>query len=404
MRSSAPATLYYTWYVCVSRCCGGVEWDYAYQHFGCGYYVRNYRRFDIYPSYNGTSPPPLRFSLSSTPPFPMLTYSKIVVGVTKSLSTHFSHGGIADRMIYLNGYPFLDNKTDHTFGVPVSQVMSTHITSLPARGMQLKHLERLVKENTFQGYPIVQDLEGKILVGYVGRTELRYAVERARKEIGVQGTTKCIFTSSGPEEVTPHGSSDSSSSPTLDLSRYIDPTPLTVHPRLPLETVMELFKKMGPRVILIEYRGRLTGLVTVKDCLKYQFKVEAGHAGGDAVGEEGMERVYGVLRSVAMWVDGLMGRARRKAGLGGRGGGELRLVSPITPARPARGEDRAFAVGDEDDDEDRGEDVEYSKNHFHCRPNVSAMSFVLSMDAMDALCARRPSFAFDMFAHVRYAF
>jgi chloride channel 3/4/5 len=262
-------------------------------------------------------------------------------------------------MIYLNGYPFLDNKTDHTFGVPVSQVISTHITSLPVTGMQLKHLERLISENNFQGYPIVQDAESKILVGYVGRTELRYAVERARKEIGVQGNTKCTFTSSGPEEVTSQGNSDSSSSPTLDLSRYIDPTPLTVHPRLPLETVMELFKKMGPRVILIEYRGRLTGLVTVKDCLKYQFKVEAGHAGGDAVGEEGMERAYRVLRSVAMWVDEVMGRARRKMGLGGRSGGELRLVSPIAPARGARDvRDAAFAVGDEDDDEDRGEDVE----------------------------------------------
>ena len=38
---------------------------------------------------------------------------------------------------------------------------------------------------------------------------------------------------------------------------------------------MELFKKMGPRVILVEHKGRLTGLVTVKDCLKYQFQLEA---------------------------------------------------------------------------------------------------------------------------------
>jgi chloride channel 3/4/5 len=38
---------------------------------------------------------------------------------------------------------------------------------------------------------------------------------------------------------------------------------------------MELFKKMGPRVILVEQRGKLMGLVTVKDCLRYQFKVEA---------------------------------------------------------------------------------------------------------------------------------
>ena len=38
---------------------------------------------------------------------------------------------------------------------------------------------------------------------------------------------------------------------------------------------MELFKKMGPRVILVEHHGRFEGLVTIKDCLKYQFKAEA---------------------------------------------------------------------------------------------------------------------------------
>lgn len=46
-------------------------------------------------------------------------------------------------------------------------------------------------------------------------------------------------------------------------------TPLTVAPQLPLEIVMQLFKRMGPRVILVEDHGVLCGLVTVKDVLKY---------------------------------------------------------------------------------------------------------------------------------------
>ena len=32
---------------------------------------------------------------------------------------------------------------------------------------------------------------------------------------------------------------------------------------------MQLFKRMGPRVILVEDHGALRGLVTVKDVLKY---------------------------------------------------------------------------------------------------------------------------------------
>ncbi|KAJ4311198.1 glycerol ethanol, ferric requiring protein, partial [Neodidymelliopsis sp. IMI 364377] len=83
-----------------------------------------------------------------------LTYilpTMIVVGVTKAVSERFGHGGIADRMIYLNGYPFLDNKEEHSFGVPVTQAMSTNIACLPATGLDLRHLEKIMAENEYQG-------------------------------------------------------------------------------------------------------------------------------------------------------------------------------------------------------------------------------------------------------------
>ncbi|CAJ0651301.1 13723_t:CDS:2 [Entrophospora sp. SA101] len=40
-------------------------------------------------------------------------------------------------------------------------------------------------------------------------------------------------------------SSNSSSSNFIDFGPFVDQTPITVNPRLPLETVMDLFKKMG---------------------------------------------------------------------------------------------------------------------------------------------------------------
>lgn len=270
---------------------------------------------------------------------------QIVVGTTKFVSERFGHGGIADRMIYLNGYPFLDSKEEHTFGVPVSTCMSSHITALPATGMQLRQLERIVGDNAFQGYPVVEEGGAKVLVGYVGRTELRYAIGKARDE-GVASTAKCYFTSMPTSSSAGNTSFDTipatSSTAHLDLSRYMDPTPLSVHPRLPLETVMELFKKMGPRVILIEYRGRLTGLVTVKDCLKYQFKVEAGgHAGGSGGGgdEAGMERLWGWIKGGVDWINGKVGR------------GEVRLTSPVTRSARRDGganDEGVFAVGDDE--------------------------------------------------------
>lgn len=234
----------------------------------------------------------------------------IVVGVTKSVSELFGKGGIADRMIWFSGFPFLDKKEEHTFGIPVSQVMTGEVVSLPTTGLKIRDVEKLLKLDKYQGFPIVEDAATKILVGYIGRTELRYAIDRIKKNRAVSPDAKCYFTppvsisAMTPSVTTPGITFESTvSDSAVDFSRFIDPTPVTVHPRLPLETVMELFRKIGPRVILIEYRGKLTGLVTVKDCLKYQFKVEASENPRDDSGIiESQERLWGILKKGALWV------------------------------------------------------------------------------------------------------
>jgi chloride channel 3/4/5 len=241
-----------------------------------------------------------------------LTYilpTMIVVGVTKAVSELFGKGGIADRMIWFNGFPFLDNKEEHTFGVPVSQVMTSEVVGLPASGMTMRDVEQLLREDKYQGFPIVEDRQSKILLGYIGRTELRYAIDRVKRDRSISPAAKCYFsppTSLNPATPTtpaPPSTFTGMASSSVDFSRFIDATPVTVHPRLPLETVMELFRKIGPRVILIEYHGKLTGLVTVKDCLKYQFKVEASeNPRDDRHLIESQERLWGVLKKSAWWV------------------------------------------------------------------------------------------------------
>ncbi|KAI9794365.1 MAG: glycerol ethanol, ferric requiring protein [Peltula sp. TS41687] len=279
-----------------------------------------------------------------------LTYilpTMIVVGVTKAVGDRFGKGGIADRMIWFNGFPFLDNKEEHTFGVPVSSVMTTDLTVLPTSGLDVKGIEKLLDRSRYQGFPVVEDLNAMILVGYIGRTELRYALERAKREQTVSPNARCFFGAAAPTTTNTRLASPSSSTTapppsvtfdtipatsgqmSLDLSRFMDPTPLAVHPRQPLETVMELFKKMGPRVILVEYRGRLTGLVTVKDCLKYQFKVEASSAGNprdeSAAIAETQERLWALIQHAATWVADKASRVSR---------GRIKLAaSPLVPRR-----------------------------------------------------------------------
>lgn len=282
-----------------------------------------------------------------------LTYilpTMIVVGVTKAVSELFGKGGIADRMIWFSGFPYLDNKEDHNFGVPVSQVMIADVVAIPAAGATLRTVEHLLSQDSYQGFPIIEDETKRTLVGYIGRTELRYAVDRIKRERSLTPQTKCTFSPSPYDTniitpLTPHtpgldfsdgpfpSSSSGAAATTVDLSPYVDTTPVTVHPRLPLETVMELFRKIGPRVILIEYHGRLAGLVTVKDCLKYQFKVEAAEKPPDAdaqmSAEAGEERVWGLMKRAAGWVSDKVSSAS---------GGRIRLRDSLEQRRqsPAR--------------------------------------------------------------------
>ncbi|CCF43745.1 voltage gated chloride channel [Colletotrichum higginsianum] len=302
-----------------------------------------------------------------------LTYilpTMIVVGVTKIVSELFGKGGIADRMIWFSGFPFLDNKEEHNFGVPVSEVMRTEITSLPVSGMAFSELENLLKEDKYQGFPIVEDATSKILVGYIGRTELRYAIDRVRRERPINPDARCTFSpppaalnSTAPLTPTVTVNLDSMSSTSVDFSRYIHTTPVTAHPRLPLETVMELFRKIGPRVVLVEYHGRLSGLVTVKDCLKYQFTAEhAENPRDDSALAESQERLWSAMRLAAGWVSDKVlmasgGRVRLSSvderrggsgnsGGGGGGGGVGRLAGA------------QILDGDEDDVDDGGVELE----------------------------------------------
>ena len=249
---------------------------------------------------------------------------QIVVGITKAVGDRFGKGGIADRMIWFNGFPFLDSKEEHSFGVPVSHVMTKDVRCLPSTGFSLRAVESLLAETAFRGFPVVEDRTSRILLGYIGRTELRYAIDRVKKAGFLSPQAHCLF--SPPSSTAAHGPLTSTAPSVgleamvsgggpqrIDFGRFVDPTPLAVHPRLPLETVMELFKKMGPRVILIDYRGRLAGLVTVKDCLKYQFTVEAHETPRDdpALEEERQQRLWGVIRRVAEWVGEQIRRCSR---------------------------------------------------------------------------------------------
>lgn len=207
----------------------------------------------------------------------------IVVGVTKVVADNLGRGGgIADRMIFFNGFPFLDAKEEQNFGIDVAQIMVRELVCLPVSGMTLVEVEQVIAKHAYRGFPVVESHRGKTLLGYIGHRELSWAVVQARKDPAFDDTTKCYFSTVESQDSlgnTAQSSPIMSRSPmpgssrhsrSIDFAHYIDPAPLAVNPRLPLETAMDIFKTMGPRVILVEHKGRLVGLITIKDVLKFE--------------------------------------------------------------------------------------------------------------------------------------
>ncbi|CEH16626.1 probable voltage-gated chloride channel (clc-a) [Ceraceosorus bombacis] len=250
-----------------------------------------------------------------------LTYilpTMLVVMITKGVGDLYGKGGISEQTIKFQGYPFLD-KDDHVFGLPVGDIMTRSPACLNGNEMQLSDVEARLAEGAYKGLPVVRSTTDSTLLGYAGKTEMRYAIAKARRtRPNLSDDTKCNFTSDADlldakdtavdqqhlptplldrfegihaeeqarEELLEgaersllgaHGEDDdeldevdeSMDHDTLELGGWMEQTPLCVQPSMPLEVVMDLFKKMGPRVVLVTRLGRLVGLVTVKDVLKH---------------------------------------------------------------------------------------------------------------------------------------
>lgn len=340
-----------------------------------------------------------------------LTYilpTMIVVMVTKGIGDLWGKGGIAEQSMKLAGYPFLD-KDEHNFGlIPVREVMKRAPDVLFAQGISLKDLEAML-DNTYRGFPVVRSYKDHTLLGYVGKAELRYAVNKARRaRPSLSASAICYFSgcdedeqygvgnastigaragsvqpsamqqadseaemraeqeSSGqtalpsarrvlpeneglmdegerrrsqdqrpPRDSRSRTSEDSlsveldstggvdgeSDEDALDLTSWVDQSPLSVGGRMPLEVVMDLFKKMGPRVILVvDRQGSLQGLVTVKDLLKHIAAQE--HA--EALEKEAMSQSRESDR-LPEWTDEARG-SDQASGLNNLNVGELELL------------------------------------------------------------------------------
>jgi len=256
-----------------------------------------------------------------------LTYilpTMIVLMVTKAVSDLFGKGGIADQMIRFNGFPFLD-KEDHQFNEDVAHVMKRNVLAIPAVGLRLSELESRYVSSPFRGFPVIQSRKDYTLLGYITRSDIRWAIDKARRTARhVPTNARCNFLKHDEAELygdeeeeddeEQNARYDEVGLDSIDFSPWMNETVLTVSSKQPLEIVMQLFKKMGPRVILCEHQGRLEGLITIKDILKEVITQEQfEHPHGnllDAELEESLEEAHEWIVEKANFVASKLGLKR----------------------------------------------------------------------------------------------
>ncbi|KAL5289746.1 hypothetical protein ACFFRR_009646 [Megaselia abdita] len=160
--------------------------------------------------------------------------------------------GIYDAHIALNGYPFLDSKDEFSHTTLAADVMQPKrnetLSVITQDSMTVEDIEILLKETEHNGYPVVVSKESQYLVGFVLRRDLNLAIENAKRLVeGICGQSVVLFSSVQPVQ--------NLGPPPLKLKKILDMAPITVTDQTPMETVVDMFRKLGLRQTLVTHNG-----------------------------------------------------------------------------------------------------------------------------------------------------
>ncbi|KAK2756746.1 hypothetical protein FQN54_005192 [Arachnomyces sp. PD_36] len=184
----------------------------------------------------------------------------IAVMLSKWCGDTFSKRGIYESWIHFNQYPFLDHKEDTAPpDVPVSQIMTSidDLTVIPATGHTVQSLRDLLSTHRYRGFPVVLDISNPVLLGYISRNELSYALSNATssKSRNLPSETPTYFAHQPFED--PRDM--------LDLRPWMDQTPITLNSQTTFQIMLSMFQRLGLRYVLFVNKGLLQGFLTKKD-------------------------------------------------------------------------------------------------------------------------------------------
>ncbi|EJT81892.1 chloride channel protein 3 [Gaeumannomyces tritici R3-111a-1] len=186
---------------------------------------------------------------------------------------------IYDLLTEMNSYPFLNNKHKPIFtsdlGALVPRVRRERIidiTNSPlVRATSLrKKLEILHRAGEIDGgLPIVRD---QVLVGLIPAPDLEFALDQLEDE----ASSLCLMA-----DIPSIDDSDDGLTDPTDFTRYIDPAPVALDIKSPLDLVYECFVKLGLRYICVLRDGKFVAVAHKKTFVKYMRDLE-NHENHDA--------------------------------------------------------------------------------------------------------------------------
>jgi chloride channel 3/4/5 len=183
----------------------------------------------------------------------------IAVMLSKWVGDAISPKGIYESWIQFKGYPFLDNQEDTSIvsDVPTKQTMTRieDLVVITATGHTIQTLNDLLTTSVFRGFPIIDNARDAILLGYISRIELSYALRAAMSTRALPLETEAYFIH--------QPLADPVSS--LDLRPWMDQTPITLNANCSFGLAVSMFQKLGLRYVLFTEKGALKGLLTKKD-------------------------------------------------------------------------------------------------------------------------------------------
>jgi chloride channel 3/4/5 len=95
-------------------------------------------------------------------------------------------------------------------------------------------LDSLLRTQAYKGFPVVTDTRKAVLVGYISRSELRFALDQAKKVRGLSGSSMCYFTQVQFPETAGY----------VDLRPWMDSTPITLNHESSMQVAVQLFEKL----------------------------------------------------------------------------------------------------------------------------------------------------------------